>query len=191
MKFRETAKKSAVIIGIILLSLLCGYIYQLIGHSVDVKKHPRRYEEYVKKYSAEYGVPEYIVYAFILDESGFESNCVSGDGRIGLMQLTPDTFQWLTSMTKETLDSGILYDPETNIKYGTYMMSYLYTKYNRWKTVVAVMSNDEATVERWIAEPQNTDEHGNLTSIPDKKAAARVSAIEHDIEKYRELYYSE
>lgn len=191
MRFKETAQKSAVIIGILLLSVLCGYVYQLIGHSVDVKNHPREYESYVRKYSAEYGVPEYIVYAVILNESGFESNRLSDDGRIGLMQIEPSTFKWLTSLTKETLEPGILYDPETNIKYGTYMMSYLYTKYNRWKTVVAIMAADEATVVRWMSDDANTDEHGNLTKIPDKRLAGFISGIENDIETYRELYYSE
>ena len=191
MKFRDTAKKSAVIIGIILLALLCGYIYQLIGHGSDIKKHPRQYDEFVEKYASEYGVPEQVIYATILNESGFRSNYVSDDGRIGLMQLSPETLRWLTSMTKESLEPGILYDPETNIKYGTYMMSYLYTKYNRWKTVVAIMVTDEETVAAWSDNPAYSDEHGNLTDIPDRQASNSVEQIEKDIEMYRELYYSE
>ncbi len=191
MRFKATAQKSAVIIGILLLSVLCGYIYQVIGHSVDIKKHPREYEGYVQKYSSEYGVPEYIVYAVILNESRFESNRLSDEGRIGLMQIEPATFKWLTSLTKETLEVGILYDPETNIKYGTYMMSYLYTKYNRWKTVVAIMATDEDTVVGWMSDSANVDEHGNLTKIPDKQLSSFISGIEDDMETYRELYYSE
>ena len=191
MKFKDTARKSAVIIGIILLALLCGYLYQLIGHGADLKKHPRQYEEYVEKYAAEYGVPEQVIYATILNQSGFCSNYVSDDGRIGLMQLSPDTLRWLTSMTKETLEAGILYDPETNIKYGTYMMSYLYTKYNRWKTVAAMMVTDEATVNAWTDNPAYSDEHGNLTDIPDKAVENLVEQIEDDTEMYRKLYYAE
>ena len=191
MRFKDTARKSAVIIGIILLALLCGYLYQIIGRKADVSKHPREYEEYVEKYAAEYGVPEQVIYATILNQSGFRSNYLSDDGRIGLMQLSPETLRWLTSMTKETLEAGILYDPETNIKYGTYMMSYLYTKYNRWKTVVAMMVTDEDTVNAWTDNPAYSDEHGNLTAIPDKSVSGLVDRIEDDIEMYRDLYYSE
>lgn len=191
MKFRDTARKSAVIIAILLLALLCGYIYQLIGHRSDLKKHPREYQQLVEKYAAEYGVPEQVIYATILNQSGFSSNRVSADGRIGLMQLAPETFRWLTSMTKENLEAGILYDPETNIRYGAYMMSYLYTKYNRWKTVVAIMVTDENTVTDWTENAEYTDEHGNLTEIPDKAAASKVAQIEKDMEMYRKLYYSE
>ena len=191
MRFKDTARKSAVIIGIILLALLCGYLYQIIGRKADVSKHPREYEEYVEKYAAEYGVPEQVIYATILNQSGFRSNYLSDDGRIGLMQLSPETLRWLTSMTKESLEAGILYDPETNIKYGTYMMSYLYTKYNRWKTVVAMMVTDEDTVNAWTDNPAYSDEHGNLTAIPDKSVSGLVDRIEDDIEMYRDLYYSE
>ena len=191
MKLKSTARKSAVIIGIILLALLCGYIYQLIGHRADLSRHPRQFEEYVEKYAAEYGVPVEVIYATVLNQSDFMSNCVSDDGRIGLMQLTPETLRWLTTMTKENLEAGILYDPETNIKYGTYMMSYLFTKYNRWKTVVAMMVTDEQTVNGWTADQRYSDEYGNLTSIPDESVAKRVAKIEEDIEMYRKLYYSE
>ena len=191
MKTKNNAQRSAVIILIVLLSLLCGYVFQLIGHKADIKKHPRIFEDYVEKYSAEYGVPEYIMYAYILNQSDFMSNRVSEDGRIGLMQISPDTLRWLTSMTKETLESGILYDPETNIKYGTYMMSHLYTNYSRWKTVVAIMLTDEETVTEWMTHPEYTDERGNLTDIPDKTVEEKVERIEDDIETYRKLYYSE
>ena len=191
MKFKTTVQKSAVIIVIIVLAALCGYLIEVIGHKADLSSHPREYTEYVEKYAAEYGVPVEVVYATVLDTSGFKSNLLSDDGRIGLMQLTPEDLRNLTAMTKETLEAGILYDPETNIRYGTYMMSYLYTKYNRWKTVVAIMLTDEATVTEWMRHDGNTDEQGNLVRIPDKATAERVERIEDDIEMYRKLYYAE
>ncbi len=190
MRLKNTVQKTVAIVVIVLLAVLFGYLYQVIGHSSDLKKHPREYTEYVERFAAEYGVPEQVIYASVLNMSGFQSNLVSDDGRIGLMQMTPETLRSLTVMTKETQESGILYDPETNIRYGTYMMSYLFTKYNRWKTVVAIMLTDEKTVTEWMKDSANTDEQGNLTSIPDKSVAARVQAIEEDIEMYSKLYYS-
>jgi len=104
MKYKNAAQRSAVIIVIILLSVLIGYIYHIIWHNIDLKNHPREYSEFVVKYSQQYGVPEYIVYAVILRESNFKSNYLSEDGRIGLMQISPDKFRWLLSLTKEELD---------------------------------------------------------------------------------------
>ena len=190
MKFKNAVQRSVVIITILILSMLCGYLYQFIGHRMDLKNHPREYEEFVEKYAAEYGVPEYVVYAVIHQESGFQSNKVSDDGRIGLMQLSPNTFRFLTSITREELDTGILYDPETNIKYGTYYLSHLFTTYSRWKTVLAVYLNDKTTVEAWCADPDNTDENGNLLNIPDEDARETVEKAEDTVELYQKLYYS-
>lgn len=189
MKYKNAAQRSAVIIVIILLSVLIGYIYHIIWHNIDLKNHPREYSEFVVKYSQQYGVPEYIVYAVILRESNFKSNYLSEDGRIGLMQISPDKFRWLLSLTKEDLDEGILYDPDTNIRYGTYMLSYLYTEYGRWNAVLAAYETDEDQVNAWLLNSENTDENGNLVNIPDAYVSEKVHDIENKIDIYFNLYY--
>ena len=55
MKFRTAARRSVIIVAVILLSLLCGYLYHVIGHRIDLRNHPRAYEEIVTRYAAEYG----------------------------------------------------------------------------------------------------------------------------------------
>jgi len=158
---------------------------------MDLEKHPREYTEFVSKYSAEYGVPEYMVYGLILAESDFQSNFLSEDGKIGLMQLSPETYKSMQALTKESAEAGILYDPETNIRYGTYRLSYLFTEYSRWKTVIAIYVSDENTVKAWLENPAYTDDNGNLTKIPDSDIAEKAARIEEKAEMYRELYYSE
>lgn len=189
MKFKSAAQRSAVILVILLFSMFIGYIYQSLGHKMDLAKHPRKYSTYVTQYCAEYGVPEYIVYGLILTESDFQSNHVSEDGEIGLMQLSPEIFQWMLSMTKENLDVGILYDPETNIRYGTYLLSHWFTEYSRWNTVLAMYLSDEETVGAWLTNPACTDDNGNLAVIPDTLTAEAVEQVEQAVETYRKLYY--
>lgn len=191
MNFKNAAQRSAVIITILVLSAIVGYIYQLTGHKMDLEQHPREYTELVNKYASEYGVPEYIIYGLILTESEFQSNKLSEEGKIGLMQISPDVYKQMQSLTKESTESGILYDPETNIRYGVYRLSYLFTQYSRWKTVLAVYASDEETVKLWLENPAYTDENGNLTAIPDSVVADKVALIEEEAEMYRKLYYSE
>ncbi len=191
MKFKNAVYRSTVIIVILILSFLIGHTYSFIGYKADLKSHPRDYSEFVEKYSTEYGVPEYIVYAVILNGSDFKSNFVSDDGRIGLMQLNSESFDFIQTVIKDGNDFGILYDPETNVKYGTYYLSYLYTKYSRWKTVFASYVAGEDMVELWISDPENTDDNGNLVNIVDKDVEKKVSLIEEEAELYRKLYYSD
>ena len=92
MNWKKTARRSAAIVTILVLSILCALIYQVVWDKIDRQRYPRQYSEYVSEYSAAYGVPEYVVYAVIKVESNFESNAESHAGAIGLMQLVPDTF---------------------------------------------------------------------------------------------------
>ncbi len=189
MKLKNAVQRSIVIVTIIIFSIIIGYIYSIIGHQSDLKKHPREYTDIVEKYSEEYGVPEYIIYAVILEESGFVSNYVSETGEIGLMQISERTFSDLLTITKDNLELGILYDPDTNVKYGTYYLSHLYIKYNRWSTVYAAYHTSEAIVDDWMSFDGNLDESGNLAEIPDEEVAQYCETIEAQAEMYKKLYY--
>lgn len=190
MKLRNAAVRSFVIVVILLLSVLIGYVYSSVWHKIDLRSHPREYSDFVEIYADAYGVPEYLIYGVILTGSEFESNRVSEDGRIGLMQMSPATFGRLTKVMKEDLDPGMLYDPETNIRYGTYWLSYLYTRYGRWNTVLAVhAADDEELIALWLESGDHTDEKGNFVEIPDKKLAEAVEKTEKAIEIYHDLYY--
>ncbi len=190
MKLRSTIVRSVVIVVILCLSLAIGFVYQTIWHKIDLNNHPRDFSEYVTKYAEEYGVPEYILYAVIKTESDFESNKLSENGEVGLMQISPETFSWLLTLTKESLDPGILYDPETNIRYGAYMLSYLYTEYSRWNTVFAIKEAGQTTVDAWMYDRNLTDELGNLVKFPDEATEAYVDRINETMEIYRRLYYT-
>ncbi|MBQ7599614.1 MAG: transglycosylase SLT domain-containing protein, partial [Clostridia bacterium] len=91
--------------------------------------------------------------------------------------------------TKEELEPGMLYDPDTNIRYGTYMLSYLYTHYNRWEAVYAAFKAGHDTVDVWLSTPSLCDDKGNLKVIPDNDADRFVRNVKNDSDKYRTLYY--
>ena len=83
--------------------------------------YPQGYSEIVRKYSRLYGVDENIVYSIMREESRYQKDVVSPAKAIGLMQLIPDTGR------KTAKELGItdyskkkLYDPETNIRLGSY-----------------------------------------------------------------------
>ena len=190
MGLKKAAIRSVVIMIILALSVAIGFAYHLIWRQIDLKNHPREYSEWVSNYSEKFGVPEYVVYAVIKTESGFQSNKVGEDGAVGLMQITPARFSRLLTMTKATLDAGILYDPETNVEYGTYYLSYLYTQYNRWDMVFSAYASDESTVEGWRNNPEYTDGNRNLKEIPDEDVRSYVDRVNKAIEVYKRLYYN-
>lgn len=188
MNLKKAVLRSVVILSILALSVLAGFLYQSVWHSIDLKQYPREYETMVTEYAARYGVPEYVVYAVIRTESGFQSNKVGEDGAVGLMQLTPELFSRLQTMAKVTMEEGMLYDPETNIEYGTYFLSYLYTVYNRWNAVFAAYCAGEDAVNRWLVIEEDGSQ--SLPDIPDQSVRAYVDEVNEAIQIYKNLYYS-
>ncbi len=188
MKMKKALIRSAIIVAIILLSVGIGFISQTIGHRLDLKKYPRDFSTFVEKYAGERGIPEDVVYGVIKYVSGFSSNHVGENGGVGLMGLTPTVFDRLLAGTKEDLTEGILYDPETNIRYGTLYLSELYNAYGRWEQVYAAVVAGEEKVNGWRADTSLLGDKGKLT-IPDKAVASGVKEISKIVDKYKALYY--
>ncbi len=194
MKLKSAAIRSAVIIGIIVLSIIFGVIFQSVSDRLDRKKYPREFGEFVTKYSEEYGVPGYVIFAVIKCESGFDSSLLSDDGKIGLMQVSPEVLEKYKDELRDPYDTGMLYDPETNIKYGTYNLSKLYLKLGTWKAVYAALMTGEEKVVSWLEDERYsvTEEFSKptLEVIPDPDAAEYAEKLYDTAEKYKNLYYT-
>jgi soluble lytic murein transglycosylase len=85
----------------------------------------------------------------------------------------------------------MLYDPATNIKYGTYYLSYLYGVYARWPTVYAAYNAGPSAVDRWLEDKAYSDDGTNLEKIPYPETEAFVSRVERAAETYLRLYYKD
>ena len=189
MKYKKALIRSGVLVSILVLSVLTGFLFQFIWDKVDRANYPREYSEYVEQYAGQYGVPEPVVYAVIKTESDFSSGAVSDAGAVGLMQIMPETFNWLMTMTQESLEAGMLYDPGTNIKYGTYYLSYLYLRYGSWNEVFAAYNAGHANVDDWLENTEYVDENGKLVQIPYEETKNYVKKVTHAIDVYKRLYY--
>lgn len=83
--------------------------------------YPRPWHTAVKKYAAEYRLPEYLLYALIRSESFFQPDIVSHAGAVGLTQLMPETAADIAKKLKVPVYD--LTDPETNIRFGAYYLA--------------------------------------------------------------------
>lgn len=176
------------VLSIAVLSIAIGLFAQHLKNKYDLASHPKAYGNFVEKYAAEYNIPEDVCYAVIKCESGFDSTAVSSAGAVGLMQIMPNTFTYLCSLTGDNYESGMLYDPETNIRYGIYYLSILYDRFGVWETVFAAYNCGPSRVDGWIRDGK-VDDGGRLTEIPIAETAAYVERVTKAIEKYEKLYY--
>jgi soluble lytic murein transglycosylase len=190
MRVRSVKK---TIILLLIFALLIVSIGTILSRIIEKATHPRDYSEYITKYSKEYNVPEVIIYSVIKVESDFDPKAESRAGAIGLMQLMPSTFEDLTdNFLKENLSNKAIYNPETNIKYGTYYLSFLYEYFDckSWEIVYAAYNGGPGNVQKWLADPLYSDENGNLTNIPLKETRNYVKKVSATVVEYEKIYYN-
>ena len=170
------------------LLLLCG-VYLALGEAKErrlKREYPLAYTDEVELASEKYHISPEILYAVIRTESGFDPNAVSKAGAYGLMQITPDTYDWLLYVRRED-ERGDLLDPGTNIEYGAYFLAYLHRKFESWDTAFAAYNAGMNRVSEWLVD-ENISENGKLINIPYVETDNYVKKVNNAIEIYRNLY---
>ena len=184
--------RGAVIALMAVAAIGLGFLADLIITCFEKQAYPREYAEYVEAYAEQYGVPETVIFAVIRTESRFDSGAVSSAGAVGLMQMMPETFAWLTDeMLFDHLDEGMLYDPETNIKYGTYYLSRLYDRYGDWELAFAAYNGGQGNVDEWLEDSAYADGEGGLKEIPFRETRQYVKKVADAWDMYERLYGEE
>lgn len=182
-------KKSRIAVACLLL-LAFGIIAFVFADKIEKMVYPREYSEYVTKYASEYGVDEALVYAVILSESSFDADAKSHVGATGLMQLMPDTLDWLSRLMGEKEPTGEITDPETNIKYGTYYLHYLINRFGNTDTALAAYNAGHGRVANWLADTGYSDDGKTLKEIPLEETRNYVNRVNKRYDKYKKIYYS-
>ncbi len=186
MRRKRTPHVFLTLVIIAIISVFTGiFVSELIEKS-EMLRYPKEYSEYVEACSSKYGVAEEIIYSVILTESSFNEGAVSKAGALGLMQITPDTYEWLLQKRKEDIRKD-LKDPFVNIDFGTYYLSYLYDKYKNWDTAFAAYNAGPSRVSGWLANEEYAKD-GVLVSIPYPETEMYVKKVNNAIVKYRKIY---
>lgn len=172
---------------LLVLALLLTAAYSGL-HWAKLHFFPRGYSQYVDRYCAMYGIDENLAYAVIHTESGFDSDAQSHLGACGLMQLMPDTFDWLQSKQGGGEDEDI-FDPETNIRYGVYYLSLLMEKFDDERLAVAAYHAGMGRVSQWLSDQALSPDGKTLQSIPFSDTEYYVRKVELAKRVYDTLYH--
>lgn len=184
-----------IIAFLLLIALSVGFGFAYDGIATAVERHryplPSSVAPLIAQNAAEFGVPESILWATVRTQSNFSSNAVAEDGAVGLMQITPTEFSMIctTVLGVNAPESGMLYDPATNLRCGAAWLSYLYERYGVWETAYAAYHAGTDAVDAWLASPETVSPQGTLHNIPDGEAAAYVREMTKTVQMYSKLYY--
>ncbi len=173
---------------VLLLLLLAAYGIEQGTRAVMRRMYPLEYSQLVKQYAEENGLEQDFVFSVIRAESGFNPSAVSSIGAKGLMQLTPDTFSWLQTKTKEELSEDALFDPETNVRYGTMLLKILSERYEGDAEVLCGYHAGIGITREWLSDPEMSTDGVTLDHIPYGDTRLYVSRVLDYKKVYNWLY---
>lgn len=166
-------------IVVILITTIVIIIYVNSTKNLGRALHPTEYDEYVYKYSEEYEVDPNLVFAVIKAESNFDPNAESNVGALGLMQIMPETFEWLQTYKngEANMDYTYLYEPEVNIEYGCIFLQFLLDRYTSEETAVAAYNAGFGAVDNWLVDENYSTDGETLYDIPYPETKGYVKKV--------------
>ncbi len=170
-------------------------IFAVPGLVRKLKKisYPMKYYQTVEHYAEEYEMDPMMIYAVIRTESGFDEKAQSDVGARGLMQITEETFAWikLKIASDEPLEFDDLWDPEVNIRFGSYYLDCCLERYaGDLATACAGYHSGWGTVDRLLEDPAYAATEKTLAEFPYPQMARYVQKVSDAYQEYVQLYRS-
>ncbi|HHY36273.1 MAG TPA: lytic transglycosylase domain-containing protein [Firmicutes bacterium] len=158
-----------------------GWLWRLL--------YPIHYEDVIFRYSREYGVDPYLITAVIRVESKYYSRALSPMGAVGLMQIMPETGQWVAeNLGWEGFTPDLLYDPEINIQIGAWYLASLQAEFGDLDLVLAAYNGGRGNVKRWLEKQQAEGKPAGLEGFPFPETRSYVVKVLHNYRRYQEIY---
>jgi len=171
-----------VAVVILLIILVGGYMFIL-------KRYPLEYESEIYANARDNDLDASFIAAVICTESRFNKEAESHAGAIGLMQIMPETGEWIAGkIGMDDFTAEMLKDPEVNMRLGCWYLNYLMDKFDgNVVNVAAAYNAGHNKVAEWLKDPSYS-ENGQLTNIPYEETANYVKRIERAQKIYEILY---
>ena len=148
------------------------------------------YQNEIVTYARRNNIDPFLVAAVIKNESEFKPGAVSPVGAVGMMQIMPETGEWIAKqmgMDGYSVDS--LYNPGINIRMGCWYLSEL--KYEFKDNLLLMMMAYNAgrgNTHGWMAANGWDYTFGETKEIPYPESRNYVASVLYDRDEYYRLY---
>jgi soluble lytic murein transglycosylase len=176
-------KKLLVLLGVVAAAASVAYLWHSPPDAVQRIRYPLHYRPIVIGHARNYRIDPALLAAVIDVESKFRANAKSSSGAIGLMQLLPSTAHGIAVHTGGSrFETQDLYDPEINVRYGSWYLRHLLDKYGDERTALAAYNAGQYNVDRWRA---------SGSGIRFSETRAYVARVEDLKQIYRDVWGSQ
>lgn len=181
-KINRKGAFALIILALLLVTLNIRWFWHFF-YPIDNKA-------YIFKYAQEYNVDPYLIASIIKTESKFNPKAESAQGARGLMQIMPETGKWAARQMKVSdFNLAKLYEPETNIRIGTWYIANLKHEFGEDMILaLASYNGGRSNVKQWLEQDKWTGEHATIDQIPYPETRKYVHRVIEDYKKYRWIY---
>jgi soluble lytic murein transglycosylase len=151
--------------------------------------YPISYIQEIRMYSKQSEVDPYLVAAIIRVESNFRTGLISSKGAKGMMQLLPETADWVIHGIEMPTQKDYLQIPAVNIQLGTNYLKYLMTQFpNNEAVQLAAYNAGQGTVRKWLENGVWDGTLNQVERIPYPETRHYVKRVLFFKEQYRTVY---
>jgi len=175
---------------LLLLLIVVGLLFvqsEWLGRTI----YPIYYQDEIKEYAARYQLDPLLVASIIRVESNFKPDAVSPKGALGMMQVMPDTAQWILKnedMGQHTVDD-VIRDPKVGIQVGTWYLQSLLKQFDgRLALSLAAYNAGPGKVKQWVANNVWDGSEEHLSDIPFGETRRYVQRVFYFYNKYKQVH---
>ncbi|MEM8605009.1 MAG: lytic transglycosylase domain-containing protein, partial [Cyanobacteria bacterium P01_H01_bin.121] len=149
--------------------------------------YPLPFQDLIQPWSSERELNPVLVTALIRQESRFMPGIVSVVGATGLMQVLPETADWIAPQID--LEAFSLSNPEDNVELGTWYLDYTHSEWSG-NSLLAVASYNAGpgNVADWLNRFSFEDPDGFVEQIPFPETRGYVESVFGNYWNYLRLY---
>ncbi|MFS1511843.1 lytic transglycosylase domain-containing protein [Chengkuizengella sp. SCS-71B] len=163
--------------------------------------YPIKYKEEIQVASNDYNIDPLFVAAIIRVESNFKSDLVSSKNAMGIMQIMPETADWIIQMARSpNLRKDKILDVRVNIQMGVWYLNALYVEFRPYindkpirdqiALLCAAYNAGPGNVKRWLDEQKWDGSLKNIEQIPFGETRHYITRTLYYYEKYKKIYGS-
>ena len=168
-------------------------LHQREQQAID-QQYPLDYREEIQRVSREYNLSPALIASVIRNESSFRPMVESSVGARGLMQIMPETAEWIAHKLKvDNYSFDQLYTPETNIRFGCWYLNYLSTLFHGDPLcVVCAYHAGQGEISSWLSNPSISSDGLTMSvdRLPDGPTKTYAGRVTRDYGIYQAKYFS-
>jgi soluble lytic murein transglycosylase len=152
--------------------------------------YPLEHEKAVRDEAARNGLDPALLAAVIDTESGFVADSRSSAGAVGLMQVRPETAEFIAGLPRRPSPSpDRIAEPDVNIAYGARFIRYLIDRYGSLDLALAAYNGGPANLGRWLDEARAEGRALRIPEdIPFSETRGFVTKVQEAAPIYRRAY---